>query len=583
MYQVMTKKLSRIVFLSIFLFLFTINTLSQEFSPEFLESLPADIRSDLLEKAEEKKQLESSQYRRPSSYVKKPQTISQRFGERYFSMMQSSLMPINEPNFDPYYLLDFGDVLQIQLVGQKNEILEIPILRDGSISIPDIGKMFLSGITLEEASNLIKKNFESSFIGVDAFITLSSIRDIQILVAGNAYNPGPYTLNGNSNLFHALSVSGGPAEFGSYRRIDLIRNNQILDTIDLYKSFLYGRNSFGPRLRSGDTIFIHPSINLVSISGAIKRPGIYELEINETLEDLIFFANGVRTNADLSSVEIERVEEGNISQIKVAADEFSKQILNDEESVYIKGFSFRSVNISGAVKKPGSYRLNEGEGILELINRSGGYTLNAYPFGGILLNQDAAKIAEVSKQRLYQSFLSSLIENSAATSGSSFESIISLLNEIKSVEVQGRISAEFDLDKIISDPSLNIRLMEGDQIIIPEILDHIYIFGEISNEGTTKFIENKDINYYISSLGGMTKTADSSNIFILHPNGVSSKIKRKNLFRDGPGGDIDIYPGSIIYIPREAPNILRSETLQAYTSILGNLGVSLASISVLKD
>ena len=67
-----------------------------------------------------------------------------------------------------------------------------------------------------------KTKFEISFIGVDVFVTLLNIRDIQILVAGNVFNPVPYTLNGNSNLFHALSVSGGPSDLGSFRKIDLI-------------------------------------------------------------------------------------------------------------------------------------------------------------------------------------------------------------------------------------------------------------------------------------------------------------------------------------------------------------------------
>lgn len=498
-------------------------------------------------------------------------------------MMQSTLMPINEPNLDPNYILGFGDVLQLQFVGQKSEIIEVSLLRDGSISLPDIGKVFLSGLSLQEATKIINTKFEISFIGVDVFVTLLNIRDIQVLVSGNAFNPGPYTLNGNSNLFHALSVSGGPSNLGSFRKIDLIRDNKTIETVDLYENFIFGNNSFGPKLRSGDIIFIHPSQNQVSISGAIKRPGNYELLNTERLDNLIDFANGVRRNADLDSIFIQRIEDGNAIQVKASLKNLEKEILNDEESVYIRSFPFRSVTISGSVENPGSYRLNEGDGILELVNLAGGYTKNAYEFGGVLINKKALEISQKAKDKLYEDFISSFLETSISKSEESLASLSILIDELKNSSASGRISAEFNLEMLKSNPSLNTKLMEGDEIIIPEVVDHIYIFGEIANQGTTNYEVDQNINSYIEKMGGLTQYADRSNIFILHPNGISERISMKNVFRVSRGDKVNIFPGSIIFVPREIPNTFRAEVLQGYTSILGNLGVSLASISVLKD
>ncbi len=555
---------------------------AQDFSPEFLESLPAEVREEILNSALEKESLESTQYRRPSTFIQKPDVNSARFGNQYFSMMQSTLMPINEPNLDPNYILGFGDVLQLQLVGQKNEIIEVSLLRDGSITLPNIGKVFLSGLSLQEATKIIKTKFEISFIGVNVFVTLLNIRDIQILVSGNAFNPGPYTLNGNSNLFHALSVSGGPSDLGSFRKIDLIREDKILETVDLYENFIFGKNSFGPKLRSGDIIFIHPSQNLVSISGAIKRPGNYELLNTERLGSLIDFANGIRGNADLDSIHIQRIDNGKAVQVKASPVNFKEEILNDEESVFIRAYPFRSVTISGSVEKPGSYLLNEGDGILELVNLAGGYTENAYQFGGVLLNKEAFEVSKNAKERLYEDFISSFIENSFSAGGETFESLNIFINELKNSSVSGRINAEFNLEKLKSNPSLNVKLMEGDEIIIPEIVDHIYIFGEIANQGTINYVANQTLSDYLDNVGGITNYADKSSIFILHPNGVSERVSRKNVFRDN-NDEFMIYPGSIIFVPREIPNTFRAEVFQGYASILGNLGVSLASISVLKD
>ena len=555
---------------------------AQDFSPEFLDSLPAEVREEIINSAQKKESLEATQYRRPSTFIQKPDVSSARFGNEYFSMMQSTLMPINEPNLDPNYILGFGDVLQLQLVGQKNEIIEVSLLRDGSITLPNIGKIFLSGLSLQEATKIIKTKFEISFIGVDVFVTLLNIRDIQILVSGNAFNPGPYTLNGNSNLFHALSVSGGPSDLGSFRKIDLIRDDKTLETVDLYENFIFGKNSFGPKLRSGDIIFIHPSQNLVSISGAIKRPGNYELLNTERLGSLINFANGIRSNADLDSIHIQRINDGKATLVKASPEDFEKEILNDEESVFIRAYPFRSVTISGSVEKPGSYLLNEGDGILELVNLAGGYTENAYEFGGVLLNKEAFEVSQNAKEKLYEDFISSFIENSFTAGGETFESLNIFINELKNSAVSGRINAEFNLDKLESNPSLNVKLMEGDEIIIPEVVDHIYIFGEIANQGTTNYAANQTLSGYLNNVGGMTDYADGSSIFILHPNGISERVSRKNVFRENRE-ELIIYPGSIIFVPREIPNTFRAEVFQGYASILGNLGVSLASISVLKD
>ena len=143
-------------------------------------------------------------------------------------------MPINEPNLSSEYILGFGDILEIQLIGQEDYIEQISIKRDGSINMPDLGKLNLAGLSMGEAISLIKAKVNNSYIGTEVYISLTNIRDINVLVSGNAYNPGIYTLSGNSNMLHAIAVAGGINEFGSYREISLIRNQKVIDTLDIY-------------------------------------------------------------------------------------------------------------------------------------------------------------------------------------------------------------------------------------------------------------------------------------------------------------------------------------------------------------
>ena len=118
--------------------------------------------------------------------------------------------------------------------------------------------------------------------------------------------------------------------------------------------------------------------------------------------------------------------------------------------------------------------------------------------------------------------------------------------------------------------------------MIPEYLDHVYVFGEVSSEGTTRFRTNKDFNYFINKKGGLTQYASKNDIFVLHPNGETYTISSKNLFMVDRS-KVEIFPGSIIYVPRKMTNLAGLKTTQAYATILGNLGVSIASLAVLKD
>lgn len=554
----------------------------QQFDEEFLESLPDEVREDLLNQVQDQNKIEEKQYRRPSTLIEKPEEESDRFGVNIFSMMQSTLMPINEPNFDADYILDFGDMIQLQLVGSKSLITNIPIQRDGSINIPEIGKVVISGMSIENATNLIVKKIETAYIGVNAFVTLSEVRDIQIIVAGNVFNPGPYTLNGNSNVFHGLVASGGPSELGSFRSIDLIRNEEVIESIDLYNIFIFGKPAFGTRLRSGDIIFINKTEKLNGIYGGVKRPGVYELNKNEKVEDLIFFANGFKPEADLSNIVKEVFSAGVVQNIQIDLKDIKNEILDDGGNIFVRSYPIRKVQITGAVNNPGTFTLNEGDKLSDLIERAGGYLPNAYQFGGVLENEQALNANIYARDELYRSLLSSIIENSSRMQDSSFNSTGALLEELRESPVSGRVVTEFDLNKLQSNPDKDITLQKGDTVFIPEKINHVYLFGEISNQGTIQYQPNKNVDFYIEQKGGTLSRADLDNIFVLLPNGVSVRVKNKNLFRDGIS-KVDIYPGSIIFIPRKTDRILLTQSLQAYASILGNLGVSLASLSVIKD
>jgi protein involved in polysaccharide export with SLBB domain len=515
--------------------------------------------------------------------VKKPSISSGRFGAQIFDMMQTSFMPINEPNFDSSYVLDFGDTLEIQLVGQQNSTDELSIKRDGSVNISEIGKVSVAGLSLESASTLIKNKITNAYIGIEAFVTLVNIRDIQVLITGNAYNPGIYTLNGNSNLLHALSMAGGVNDNGSYRRIDLIRNDEVINTIDLYDIFIDGKSGFGDRLRSGDTILVRSLIKMVRLSGAVKRPGLYELKESDNFSDLLKYGLGFADNADLQSLRVERPTGEITSFIEIPDLKKINSIeVQSSDNLNVRAFERRSVKITGAVKRPGSYTIARGETLSSLIKKADGYEDNAYPFGGVLNNAKALQLNNIAKEKLYTTFVQKLITKGDQLFAS--ESLPFILAELKRSEVTGRVMAEFDLDVLEANPNLDTTLDNGDNIIIPIKAEQVYIFGEINQIGAVRYKPSKDIGYYISSVGGLLDSSDKKNIFVVHPNGEINKLNnnfnRLSLLNN-KSNDILIYPGSVIYVPRKVKTRDVSIVASIWAPIVSSTATSITALSVL--
>jgi polysaccharide export outer membrane protein len=272
-------------------------------------------------------------------------------------------MPINEPNPDSGYVLDIGDILNIQLVGQINETEDYIINNDGSISLPDVGKIIIAGLSLNDASQFIKSKINAALIGTEAFISLSEIRDVNVMVSGNAKNPGIYTLTGNSNILHAVSVAGGISEYGSVREINLLRDNKVIETLDVYDLLIEGKYNIKKRLRSGDVVFVEARKNVITIDGAVHRPAKYEVFDDQNLDTVIKYANGIKQTADLENMSLERILDGTLKTIPVFTEtQFETIKAIDGDLIYVRDLPFRQAKITGAVLKPGSTKKNAKSG-----------------------------------------------------------------------------------------------------------------------------------------------------------------------------------------------------------------------------
>tara|TARA_B100000787_G_scaffold3144_1_gene2339 strand:+ start:6626 stop:8302 length:1677 start_codon:yes stop_codon:yes gene_type:complete len=551
------------------------------FDKKFLEGLPAEIRDDVLVELEKEQPTDgdSALKRRPISAIKLEESKSERFGISFFNSVQSTFMPINDPNIDGNYILDFGDAIELHYTGVINQSSKIQISRDGSINLPKIGPILIAGLSLQQASDFIKNKIKSSLTGVEGHVSLSNLRDIQVLVTGESAFPGVYTLNGNSNLLHVLNISGGITENGSFRSVEIRRNGEMIEQIDLYDLIIFGKSSFNQRLQSGDTIFIPAAKILVRVGAGFNRLGIFEFKENETYKDLFLIAGGQSRQAASSNLILSKYVDGKFISQSISKDQLTLKSVTNDDSIYGEVYKTGNVSLTGMVKNPGKYTISKGETLSSLIKRAGGYTEDAYAFGGQLYRTKAKMLEEQNNINLYNDFIKYIVGsfNNGMTVDSSLPN---LLQELKNKKVQGRVRAEFNINKILSDPLLDTLLNDGDSIHIPIYDESIYVYGEIVSSGTTRYMYGKSINEYINATGGLTSYADGTRIVIVDPDGKATLVKTGVFSRDVR---FEIYPGSVVYIPRNMTRVNGLQLAGVIAPLFSSLALSLVSISALDD
>src|SRR5690606_11906625 len=193
------------------------------------------------------------------------------------------------------YIIGTGDQLQLDLTGDNVANYELPVSQEGNINVEYVGIVSVAGLTIEAASDKIKQRMAGTYPQLNSgrtqlSLTLGNIRSIKVTLTGFVTRPGTYTLPSLANVFNALYAAGGPSEKGTYRNIQLIRNNQVVETIDAYDFLTRGVQPGNVRLEAGDVIHIPVFNRHVTVEGLVNNPAIFEPLPTESLADVLRFA-----------------------------------------------------------------------------------------------------------------------------------------------------------------------------------------------------------------------------------------------------------------------------------------------------
>lgn len=313
------------------------------------------------------------------------------FGFDLFNSENLTFAPnLNIPTPEDY-VIGPGDELIIDLWGTTQANLRLFVSTEGTVRPENLSPIYINGLSIKAAEEKIIERLSEINSGLKSRggqratifyqVSLGNIRTINVTIVGEVNSPGNYALNSLSTVFTALHAAAGPNENGTFRSIQLIRNNKLKAEIDLYDFLIEGIKKGDERLKNGDVIIVKPYKARVEIEGEVRRPGIFELEKGEDFEDLLEYTGGFTSSAYRSLVTVKRSGNREREVLDVEADQFETFIPRNgdvfEVSPILERYSNR-VQIEGAIHREGEYQLTDGLTLKQLIEKADGLRGDAF-------------------------------------------------------------------------------------------------------------------------------------------------------------------------------------------------------------
>ncbi|MBO6761089.1 MAG: SLBB domain-containing protein, partial [Roseivirga sp.] len=313
------------------------------------------------------------------------------FGFELFQTDNLTFAPnLNIPTPEDY-VIGPGDEIIIDLWGATQLYSSLSVTSEGFIRPENLGPIYINGLLVSEARERITERLSQIFRGlilpvddpgkIFSQISIGNVRTINVTIVGDVRTPGNYALNSLSTVYTALHAVGGPTEQGTFRNIQLIRNGQLLSTIDVYEFLNTGIQKGNKRLRNGDVIMVKPYQKRVELEGEVKRPGLFELKETETFEDVLLYAGGFKNTAYTSLITARRNGDKEREVVDINQSEFESFELKDGDVFQVTPILDRyknRVQIEGAIYREGEYELTEDLTLKLLIEKADGLRGDAF-------------------------------------------------------------------------------------------------------------------------------------------------------------------------------------------------------------
>jgi len=499
------------------------------------------------------------------------------FGKITDANVHTKTVPVEEAIKPDKYIVGPNDLFNLGIYGYINQQVPLYVNLEGAVIIPTVGEVQISGLTLSQAKSKVITAVKKRYYSSDVSFSLSMPRTFMIKVSGMTqgnYEVSPVTRASeilamlyfdekNVSKINYQRVNG--REFlnttTSIRNIQLIRKDGSINTVDLYKYYIYGNDKYNPYFLEGDLLkmpFNTLDKYFITVNGAVQLPGLYEYNQEDDLETVVGLGRGFDVNAEPDSIVVYRSDADfkKFETINLSYEKDKSFKINNFDRVFVKYKTENQKNstvlVLGEVNRQGYYPVTfKNTRIKDVIEMSGGFKNTAYlPLCILFRNYDKEYTLKDTAEILLNLRTSDLIVKEMDRLN--FESDIRTR--------RNRVIVDFEKLFLKNDESQNIILEDKDVIYINDDKKTVYVYGQVASEGYVPLKGGEGYEYYIEKAGGYSLAADKGNTRVI-------KFNSRGWYKPE---DTKIMSGDFVYVPKKVNEPL-ANTIQIISQIAGVL------------
>jgi protein involved in polysaccharide export with SLBB domain len=459
------------------------------------------------------------------------------------------------------YLVAPGDKISIWLWGAINYSDVSTVDNQGNIFIPNIGPIRVANTPAGSVNQTVSSKIRQVYTNdVNVYVNLLTSTPVAVYVSGPILRPGQYAgLASDSVLYYLKRAGGIDFQRGSFRKIDVIRDNEVIATADLYAFF---RNGKLPKIsfKDGDTILVRPIGNTIVVETGARNSFTFEFSDEELTGEVVnYFARpgefashasvaGVRDNKQFARY----LSLTDFESLPLKAGDTVEYVADNEAQIY-------RINVAGAFSGASQLMVDKGTRLLDVLDHIEADTTLSDTQNIYLLRESVAikqkEIIEQGLERLERSMYTAPISSTGegAIRAQEAQLVADFIARARQVEPQGRVVVSENGD------TANILLEPNDTIVIPEITDLIHIGGEVLLPQSVVFNPDADTEDYIAWAGGFTERAEDERILIVRKNGNVAFANIDNGILTANGSGAKLLPGDqIIVLPAIDTKVLQA-------------------------
>lgn len=439
------------------------------------------------------------------------------------------------------YLIAPGDKLNIWIWGAVNFSNVVTVDNQGNIFIPDVGPINVKNVPASQVNNLVTSKIGDVFTNnVNIYVNLLTTTPVSVFVTGPVIRPGQYAGQSSDSVLYFLKRAGGiDSERGSYRQIKVLRQNQVLQQIDLYEFMQKGKM---PKLslKDQDVILVEPQGPMINVAGKVRNPFRFELKQRNTLgSELVNYALPL---AKVSHVGVIGDRANGPFSIYLPYKDFAQVQLKDGDKVLFNDdmhAQVYDVQVTGSYMGPSYFTVRKETKLHDLLNHIP-INPDLADYQSIYLMRKSVAIRQKemldeSLNRLERSVFTAPAssDGEATIRAKEAELVMQFVDKARKIQPLGKV--------VVADKGIiaNIQLEQGDQIVIPNKTDLIQVGGEVLMPQAVVYNANADLDDYVAWAGGFTERANDQRIAVVHANGL---VEFKGQGNVQPGDQIMVLP-----------------------------------------